>query len=470
MATGSVLSSANSNNARTSAQVDYAKVLIIAISGCSSSGKTLLSLLLKGIFTDLDFSFAGLTNSSKASRPLSIHEDNYFVNKYNCPLVTFKSTPADSPFMLKSLRNENLGPYYLYLDNDHTPIDDVHLQTMYLEEQPLWRVIGPDTDCWEAIDVSALIGVSIPEDLNYISNSSQVLGAIKKTGIAGEYHRGHTGMEAIEAEVERWDELVREMRQVVKQWAAKEDTITDSEITCGDLDAPRIINPKGRIPILPALCFVEGFLLYTDPDAADAEYVPYENDIDSINGNTVTRYDVLDANIGRPEFCRPLTRITSTMLHTISPSRIPTLPESQALMNNFDIKIFLPTSNGVAKARRFCRRPYMDYPLGSRREGELWKSEGYFDSVVWPNYEKFHRWLLTGDKDKPGEREFGLIDDGKNLADDVVSIESRCSYWQRGDIYVREVDAGVEDTVRWAVTVILVEMSKRARARRAEET
>jgi hypothetical protein len=467
--TGSVLSSANSNNANTSAQVDSAKVLIIAISGCSSSGKTLLSLLLKDIFTDLDFSCPGITNSSKASRPLSIHEDNYFVDKNNCPFVTFNSTLADSSFILKSLSNENLGHYYLHLDNNHTPIDDVHLQTLNLAKQPLWRVNGPDTDCWEAIDVPALIEVSIPGDLNYISNASQVLGAIKKNGIAGEYHQGHTG-KAVEAEVKRWAELVREMQQVVKQWAVKEDTITHSEITRSDLDAQIIIDPKARIPALPALCFVEGFLLFSDPDATDEQYVPYENNFDSMNDNTVTPYDVLALNIRRPKICRPLTTDSSDYSsHNIAPTRIPTLTENKALMNKFDIKIFLPTSNGVAKARRFSRKPYMDYPLGSRREGELWKTEGYFNGVVWPNYERFHRWLLTGSKDEPRDREFRVIDDAKSLADDVASIESRCNHWQRGDIHVREVDAVVEDTVRWAVTVILVELSKRAQARRAEE-
>jgi hypothetical protein len=71
-------------------------------------------------------------------------------------------------------------------------------------------------------------------------------------------------------------------------------------------------------------------------------------------------------------------------------------------MEFFDVKLFLLTFKDVAKARRFSRTPYMDFPYGGRTEGQYWKTEGYFDGVAWPNYERSHSWLLTDGKDKEG--------------------------------------------------------------------
>jgi len=47
------------------------------------------------------------------------------------------------------------------------------------------------------------------------------------------------------------------------------------------------------------------------------------------------------------------------------------------------IKLFLPTSKATAKTRRFRRLEYMDPPSGSRFSAQGWKTEGYFENVVW---------------------------------------------------------------------------------------
>lgn len=194
-----------------------------------------------------------------------------------------------------------------------------------------------------------------------------------------------------------------------------------------DLDRANSINLTGTRFEIPALCFVEGFLLYTD------------SEVTSIDDDAVIRHDILD---NEPKVYQPLTYEDPDC--NILPVRASTRSEKGAFMDNFDIKLFLPTSKDKAKARRFSRKPYIDHPLGGRLGGQHWKTEGYFEGVAWPNYEKLHTWLLTNDTD-------GLGDE-----------EPRCKHSKKGDVHVRGIDASVEDTLRWAVDVILEGMCKNA--------
>jgi hypothetical protein len=132
------------------------KPLVVAISGCSSSGKTLLSLLLEVVFSDLDLTVSDSV-SSPLSQPIVIHEDDYFKLKEICPLISFKTTHSDSDFILKSLCCPDLGLYHFKKHNETSSVDDI--QNTVLGERILGSVTGPDTDCWEAIDVSALATV-----------------------------------------------------------------------------------------------------------------------------------------------------------------------------------------------------------------------------------------------------------------------------------------------------------------------
>jgi hypothetical protein len=114
-------------------------------------------------------------------------------------------------------------------------------------------------------------------------------------------------------------------------------------------------------------------------------------------------------------------------------------------MEFFDVKLFLLTFKDVAKVRRFSRTPYMDFPYGGRTEGQYWKTEGYFDGVAWPNYERSHSWLLTDGKDKEGKHKFN---DVKHLVRQVDGSGVRSRHWRNGDVSIRAVDASVEDTLR----------------------
>lgn len=89
------------------------------------------------------------------------------------------------------------------------------------------------------------------------------------------------------------------------------------------------------------------------------------------------------------------------------------------------IKLLLPTSKEIVKARHFAQKTHIDSPAGERVAGQMHTTDGYFESVVWNNWTKGHDWLPTDADYYPG-------------------------------IYVRPViDAGIDFTVRWAVDTIL---------------
>lgn len=261
--------------------------------------------------------------------------------------------------------------------------------------------------------------------------------------------RQHSRLEESKIDIERWAKSIQDMQQLVRQWAAKEySTITP--------------NTKRNKMGPPHLCIVEGFLLYTDPDAAELSHIMQESNPDFTYERklAVPKYDMSGANLQAQKFG---VLLTPDKTGEPSPRTRPCLGSSRdrekALMDFFDIKLFLPTSRDVAKDRRFSRRPYMDPPSGDRMAGQYWKTEGYFDSVVWPSYERFHKWLLADGKIHRQKQDGGNIE---HYINEVVGSGIRYMHWKKGDIHMREVDADVEYTLRWAVGVILAEMSKQA--------
>jgi hypothetical protein len=137
-------------------EATQAKPFVLAISGCSSSGKTLLSLLLEAVFSDLDLTVSDSVNS-RLSQPIVIHEDDYFKLKDNCPIISFDTTHSDSGFILNSLCHPDLGLYHFKKHCETSSVNGI--QNTISEERILGSVTGPDTDCWEAIEVSTLATV-----------------------------------------------------------------------------------------------------------------------------------------------------------------------------------------------------------------------------------------------------------------------------------------------------------------------
>jgi hypothetical protein len=117
----------------------------------------LLGLLFEAVFTGLNLSHSSHANSPKAFWPIVVHEDDYFVPKNDCPLVSLETACTDSPVSLKSLRRGSVSQYYFRQQGNISTIDGFNTVP---EKSRVWRVTGPNIDCWEVINGSALIEVA----------------------------------------------------------------------------------------------------------------------------------------------------------------------------------------------------------------------------------------------------------------------------------------------------------------------
>lgn len=123
-----------------------------------------------------------------------------------------------------------------------------------------------------------------------------------------------------------------------------------------------------------------------------------------------------------------------------------TTPNAKRELNNlFHTKIFLPTSKVEAKKRRFKRTSYIDPPSGTRGPEELWKKEGYFEDITWPNYVREHGWMFSDNK-------FEVVPDGTGHLHPA------------GDIFMLgQVDVDLETSTAFVVEVILNELYRQLR-------
>ncbi len=96
-----------------------------------------------------------------------------------------------------------------------------------------------------------------------------------------------------------------------------------------------------------------------------------------------------------------------------------------------DVRLFVRLSRGEARRRRMERPNY-----GSEaKEGEFWKTEDYFEKMVWRNYAEQHGGFF-----EEGDVE-GKVDEG------------RCE--QLGIAVQGGMDVAVQESLRWAVGAIL---------------
>lgn len=66
-----------------------------------------------------------------------------------------------------------------------------------------------------------------------------------------------------------------------------------------------------------------------------------------------------------------------------------------AMQDSYDIKLFLSATKDKSIVRRFANPEYIDHPQGSRMPGQMWKTEGFFEHVVWENHLDAHQWLIN---------------------------------------------------------------------------
>jgi hypothetical protein len=238
-----------------------------------------------------------------------------------------------------------------------------------------YRITGPNADCNESVNFSALL-----EAVNIVLSG----GVPPSTGMS----QSHVSADSL---AEKHSELIARMAEKIAAWTKAQAVLNAEARFEGHFVSSPIENAsknkEAKASIRPTLCFVEGFLLFSNS-----------------RGDTET------------------------------------LSKKASLMSLFNIKLFLPATKDAAKKCRFSRPVYTDQPKGLRLPGQLWKTEGYFDKIVWEQFEKEHAWLIKED----GAKKLG--------------------------IRVREkMEADIEETVEWAVDAILAEMERECAEKRAKE-
>jgi hypothetical protein len=377
-------------------------VWTIAISGCTSSGKTVLALLLSEIFAPFSSSpqhrldgslHPGLSEiqpiegRSTIPSTSTIHQDAFFLPKALCPLVSFNSTPAEKPYIRASIQDIDENATYSY-----------SWSGLHLHSSESIRIIGPNTDCQEAVDFRSLLhrvrraqsGALEPE----LKPAFKAEDADRQT-LAHEHAY-----------------LIRIMREKVASFCRSQSTLNGETQTSYSESK----GQKTAELTYSHWVFVEGFLLFSkdvNPNDVDREDETDESDEE--------HYAEVAESL-KPAVKDEVKRLKAELKQLNQEGAV----AKRALMNTFDIKLFLPTSKEIAKQRRMTRPPYVDEPIGRRKPGQMWKTEGYFEDVVWRGYEKDFDWLLT----KAGRDEVN-------------------------GVFVRAADSSVEDTVHWAVEVIL---------------
>ncbi|KAE8444838.1 hypothetical protein EG329_014193 [Mollisiaceae sp. DMI_Dod_QoI] len=396
-------------------------VMIVGISGSTSSGKSLLAAILAKVFDDA----------------LLMHQDHYFQPKALCPQEKFRSTANDLNFMHKSMTDDEVGQYVIISDG-------------YAKSEV--TIDGPDADCDEAIDFLTMLGM-----VARVVNSGELPNKIEKPGNPGEI-LGHPDMVQSdlikhEFDLSSYENLIGELRALVAKKIAAYASANINNGHHNNFIRPSLSNGNDYTEeqlditsMLPVICFVEGFLLFTDPEgpsndeqkAAIFKELPTDFDIYTEQVSLRLKYQSIadltyEIQVTEPNHDEYSEDARSEYEEEIWGKNI---EAKYLLQSKFDLKLFLPTNKTTAMARRFSRPEYIDYPAGERIPGQMWKSEGYFENVAWKHYVEEHSWLLD-------QRE---VDD----------VECRFVEKDLKGVYVRpKADAGVEETARWAVDAIL---------------
>ncbi|KAF7856037.1 hypothetical protein EAF04_009993 [Stromatinia cepivora] len=376
------------------------RVLTVAISGCTSSGKTTLALLLSEIFSSFSTrdkstdknsphensphaSAKDNLGKSQATTPFTttIHQDSFFIPKAHCPFVQFNSTNNDKGFMKESIAQIDENSVYCY-------------SCTGTKGEGIVQVIGPNTDCMEAVDFGNLLR-------EVQATQSKKVEPKKITQFKEDADKKKL--------VEQHSGVIASMRKKIEEHPALV-TIKHASRYEGNVAS----NINGWV-------FVEGFLLFS-------KSMPPNDESLELSENT----GKLSAEVSRDLQTRVKeeVKLKEREMTRMKEERI---SSKEALMEEFDVKLFLPTSKDVAKQRRMSRFPYVDFPAGGRHPGQMWKSEGYFEEVVWKHYEDSFGWLL------------------KEIGEENIN-----------GVFVRNtVDDTVENTVEWAVDIILEFLTSR---------
>lgn len=176
-------------------------------------------------------------------------------------------------------------------------------------------------------------------------------------------------------------------------------------------------------------CFIEGFLLFSGPIADEDKANEEDVQEGRILADIVKRFGDIHVSEEQIELMEIYNQEKSICL-------------KKDLMSMMDVKLFLLTSKETARTRRQERKEYLDHPHGTRRPGQMWKTRGYFEQIAWPNYLRDHAFLID--------------ENGDVRSKTVTDVQFR-----------DQIDAGIEDTIRWAVQMILAKLGRIEDAARA---
>ena len=469
------------------------RVVTVAISGCSSSGKTTLAVILADVFArigncqnaqvSLEDFLHDKTTLTEKEIPVVIHEDAFFKDKSYCPIATFQSSPADVKLITRTLAHDKIKQYnILYGDcqllGSNSSNDDSSSPNVLKCSPctPFWYVTGPDTDCWPALDIPRLT-----EAIQHVRETGSLSDACIRA-----YHDTAITMPGLlitaaerEAIVTQHADLITAMKDVVREWAEMRATT--------NVDSPSSSRArhagagKGNEVSHPDLCFIEGFLLLPTPSTA------------LILQNIGSESSKENTPLSKPLLGNPPNEIRSSKRHSgfaIVEAKKMAFQASNVkarskIMEHFDITLFLPTSKEQAKQRRFIRDCYIDAPMGQRYSGQLWKTEGYFHDIVWGNHVKEHGWLFQDGlvegsihtrapraEKSDRERECAeQVDEAASEENKKIDIDvcTPSEEAKKYGVHIRPtIDAPIQETVEWAVQTILSELGKRIWVTRSE--
>lgn len=414
MVTVPVAENQKDNKLASSRIIPKKKTFIVAISGCSSAGKSVLAKILSTVFNSTS-TLPANEEANQRKKTTMISQDDFFQPKALQPLITFTSCPSDAHFMERSIHYDEQGMYFIASSGtrpNHPPesllictTGSGHTQrtesfdstksdasrTIEGGHRPRYQVTGPMTDCDQALDFVGLV---------------EALTNVKSTGQLTDYTKRFD----CEKDMDEFSDLIGKMREKVFIWI-KEQSVLKAEARFGgcvvrgpiknDGKKDGTTEGNGKETLRPQFVFVEGFLLLAPPAPSDdkkvfdistekAKIEKYTTQLETLSAELLAKYNI-DAEIeGERDVIEAQLWATN-------------LAAKDHLQDLFDVKLFLNTSKAEAKRRRFERAIYTDAPAGGRLPGQMWKSEGYFEEAVWKGFEESYGWLLESGAANEGE-------------------------------------------------------------------
>lgn len=306
---------------------------LVGIAGASSSGKTVLSLVLSEIFQaamnhEQQISALHSTGSTtNASTITMISQDDYFVPNSDCPRITFRPRPGDELVVAG-----HVGP-----DG---------------------RVETANTDCLAAVDWVRLLG-DVDTFLTGQKQQGGAPGAVFNVTSTHQTELAHyrTMMDCF-VEPQLRQRLIADVRACI-----------DAQVMLNTFHnfVGRLFkrHPRGTALLNCRLGFVEGFLLYAKEPPLSVHHSPHKGLGDGR----------ANASGSNQRHHQPESRL-----------QLAIKASQEAIRCRFHDRLYIHVTTETACQRRFSRDLYIDQPQGQRKPGQMWKTRGYYLDVVRANF------------------------------------------------------------------------------------